>query len=477
VRRTDFLRTAGAAMTVAALPALSRRALASDVVDYTLTSRPLRFSPVPGIDFGGLAFNGSIPGPVIRVAHGQRFRAKFVNNSGEPATIHWHGMILPNKMDGVEGVTQAAVPDRKTFLYEFTPDPPGTRWYHDHVSDGVARGLFGMFIVEDPKDEPADVEFALVFHDVPKLATIESAMMGVSNAPMVDPIGSPELRQMQPDDKMGDEVAYMAHCINGASYPNTKKLAVKVGQRVRLRVLNTNPTQTRYVRLAGHRLTVTHGDGNRLPQALTVDALRVGVGERYDAYFEVTKPGAFLLQGLSSDPLAYQQAAVVHTEGMENASPLSSPQSLDGVEYFTYEKAGGISALRQAQDDKTLPGAHDFTLAGGEYGSNKWTMNGKTYPNTPKVFVRRGELVTVHFLNKTDMDHPMHLHGHVLRLMEIDGKRLAKPLAKDTTLVRANGGTATWQFTADSPAGRWLLHCHNEIHMMDGLMTEVVYRS
>jgi FtsP/CotA-like multicopper oxidase with cupredoxin domain len=61
--------------------------------------------------------------------------------------------------------------------------------------------------------------------------------------------------------------------------------------------------------------------------------------------------------------------------------------------------------------------------------------------------------------------------------MEIDGKRLAKPLAKDTTLVRANGGTATWQFTADSPAGRWLLHCHNEIHMMDGLMTEVVYRS
>jgi FtsP/CotA-like multicopper oxidase with cupredoxin domain len=426
---------------------------------------------VPGVEFAGLAYNGTIPGPVLRIAHGQRLRAKFVNNSGEPATIHWHGMILPNKMDGVEGVTQAAVPDRESFLYEFTPDPPGTRWYHDHVSDGVARGLFGLVIVEDPKDEHADKEFALVFHDVPKLSTIQAAMMGVSNAPMVDPIGSPEMRGMQPDDKMGDEVTYLAHCIDGTSYPNTKKLAVKVGDRVRLRILNANPTQTRYVRLAGHRLTVTHADGNRLEKPLDVDALRIGVGERYDAYFEVTKPGAFLLQGISSDPLAYQQATVVYTDGMENAPPLSSPQTLDGVDYFTYEKAGGVatSALPQAK--------YNFTLAGGEYGSNKWTIDGKTYPNTPKIYVHRGEDVTVHFHNKTDMDHPMHLHGHVFHLTEVDGKRLLRPLPKDTSLVRANGGTASWSFKADSPAGRWLLHCHNEIHMMDGMMTEVVYRS
>lgn len=458
-------------MVAAALPQLSQRALANDVLDYTLTSTPLKFSPVPGVDFAGLAYNGTIPGPVLRIAHGQRLRAKFVNNSGERATIHWHGMILPNKMDGVEGVTQAAVPDRESFLYEFTPDPPGTRWYHDHISDGVSRGLFGLIIVEDPKDEPADKEFALVFHDVPKLNTIQAAMMGTSGAPMVDPIGSPEMLQMQPDDKMGDEVAYVAHCINGASYPDTQKLAVKIGDRVRLRVLNANPTQTRYVRLAGHRLTVTHSDGNRLEKPLEVDALRIGVAERYDAYFEVTKPGAFLLQGLSSDPLAYQQAAIVYTEGMENASPLSSPQTLEGVDYFTYEKACGIAA------GAVTPAQHNYVIDGGAYGSNKWTLNGKTYPNTQKIYVRSGDVVSVHFKNKTDMDHPMHLHGHVFNLTAVDGKRLARPLAKDTTLVRANGGTATWVFKADSPAGRWLLHCHNEIHMMDGLMTEVVYRS
>jgi multicopper oxidase len=474
MRRSDFLRRTACTMSVAAVAPLSHRALASDIVDYTLTAKPLRFVPAPGVDFSGVAFNGTIPGPVLRIAHGQRFRAKFVNQSGGPATIHWHGMILPNKMDGVEGVTQPAVRDGESFLYEFTPDPPGTRWYHDHISDGFARGLYGLFIVEDPKDEHADKEFALVFHDVPKLSTMQAAMMGVSNAPMVDPMDSPEMKQMEPGDKMGDEVAYAAHCINGASYPNTKKLLVAVGERVRLRVLNANPTQTRYVRLAGHRLTVTHSDGNRLPRPVTVDALRIGAAERYDAYFEVSKPGAFLLQGLSSDPLAYQQAAVVYTEGMENASPLgSAPQSLEGIEYFTYEKAAGIVSGKPVAVNVTK----SFTIDGGKYGSNKWMLNGKVYPDTEKVYVRRGELVTIHFLNKTDMDHPMHLHGHVLQLMEVDGKRLALPLPKDTTLVRANGGTAAWQFQADAPRGRWLLHCHNEIHMMDGLKTEVVYRS
>ena len=480
MRRSKFLRTGAGAMIVAALPPLSARALADGVVDVTLTAAPLAFSPTPGLNFAGLAFNGTIPGPVLRVRHGQRFRAKFVNLGTEPATIHWHGMILPNAMDGVEGVTQAAVPVRKSFLYEFTPDPPGTRFYHDHISDGFARGLFGLFIVDDPKDEPADAEFVLAFHDVPKLSTVQPAMMGTSTAPMVDPIDSPEMKEMRANDKMGDEVAYLAHCINGASYPDTQKLAVKVGQRVRLRILNANVTQTRYVRLAGHRLTVTHSDGNPLPQPVQVDALRIGVAERYDAWFEVTEPGAWLLQGLSSDPLAYQQAAVVYTPGMEGAAPQSSPQTLDDVDYFTYEKAGaplqGAQGASIPQHDASVR-SYDFKIAGGEWASNKWTLNGKTYPDTPKIYVNRNDLVEIRFKNTTDMDHPMHLHGHVFDLVEVDGRRLAHPLPKDTTLVRAYDGTIVWRFKAQAPKGRWALHCHNEIHMMDGLMTEVVYRS
>jgi FtsP/CotA-like multicopper oxidase with cupredoxin domain len=472
MRRKAFIGAAAGTMAVAALPPLRDSARASDLVEVTLTAAPLRFSPVPGLDFGGVAFNGTIPGPVLRVVHGQRLRANFVNRSGLDATVHWHGMILPNAMDGAEGVTQPAVPDGRSFVYEFAPGPPGTRWYHDHVGRGLERGLFGLFIVEDPNEARADAEFVLVFHDVPRLSTIAAAMRGTSGAGMVDPFGSPELMQMAPNDRMGDEVAYAAHCINGASYPSTTPLRVEVGQRVRLRILNANLTQTRYVRLGGHQLTVTHSDGNPLVQPLTVDALRVGVAERYDVWFEVTKPGAWLLQALSTDPLAYEQAVVVHTPGFERASPLGSPASVVGIDYFTYEAAGGTAS---GGPDSGVP-AHDFTLGGGAYGSNQWTLNGAVYPNTPKIYVARSDVVAVRFTNKTDMDHPMHLHGHVVDLLEVDGKRLTRPLAKDTSLVRANGGTLIWRFTADSPPGRWLLHCHNAVHMMDGMMTEVVYR-
>ena len=462
-------------MSAYALAALPQRALASDVVSYRLVATPMSYSPAPGVIVSNaIGYNGMIPGPVLRVRYGQRVHVEYLNQSSLATTVHWHGMVLPNAMDGVAGVTQPPVPPGGRFVYEYAPNPPGTRWYHDHAGQmAILHGLFGMFVVEDPRDEPADVECAVIFHDIPDFASVRAAMAGTSHAPMIDPNGSPEMREMKPDDKMGDEVSYLAHCINGAAYPNTKSLKVKVGDRVRLRILNASATQTRYVRLAAHRLCVTHADGNPVPVPMEFEALRIGVAERYDAWFEVREPGAWLLQGLSSDPLAFEQAMVVYTEGMEKAAPLSSPQSIDGGDYLTYEKlATGYGA---AVDLRGITVRQDYTLGGGAWDSPRWTLNGATWPNTKKIDVRRGDRVRVHFKNTTDMDHPMHLHGHVFRVVEIDGKPLARPLDKDVSLVRANGGTLTWIFDANAFPGRWLLHCHNEIHMMDGMMTEVDY--
>lgn len=488
MRRAEFIRTGATAMTVAALPALTRRAQAVDVVEYQLTSAPRVFSPAPGVRFAALAFNGMIPGPLLRVTYGQRVRIRYRSHVGIPTSVHWHGMILPNDMDGVAYITQAPVLEGDEFVYEFTPNPPGTRWYHDHAFHmGIMRGLFGMFVVDDPSDPPAEREFALVFHDVPRWSSVVAAIGGVSAAPMATLPGSPEAReQMSPmpamagpgmtsAGRMGDEVAYVAHCINGASFPRTNALRVRVGDRVRLRVLNASPTQTRYVRLAGHRLLVTHADGNRLARSLEVDALRIGVGERYDVYVEVKKPGAFLLQGLTGDTLADEQAAIVYTEGAEGRAPERVSETLEGVDYFTYEKAGG--EINSAPPSRLESFRHALTLGGGAWGNRQWTINDAAWPNTPKLFVRRGSEVTVHFTNRTDMDHPMHLHGHAFELIEANGTWLERPLRKDVSLVQANGGTTTWRFVADAPPGRWLLHCHNDIHMMGGMMSEVVYRS
>ncbi len=500
MRRRDFLQTTLAAGTAALswtlLPPMSARAADSDLVEVTLEARPYRYPRVTGANFTGLAYNGQVPGPLLRVRYGQSFRARFINHTGSGSTVHWHGMILPNDMDGVPYVTQAPVPNGGEFLYSFKPDPPGFRWYHSHVGDQDARGLFGAFLVEDPREPRADVEVVLILHDVPDLHSLHAALAGTSDAPMYLPPGltatgmraQPAPSRMSGMSgmsgmsssagpmRMGDGLKYLSHCINGAAYPQTRPLILKVGQTVRLRVLNASPTLTHYVRLAGHELRVTHSDGNPLVRPVTVDALRIGVAERYDAWFEVTRPGAWLLESLMGAHGGRRQAMVIRTADAA-AHPLQvPPQSLAGARLFTYGLAGDGVPLA-AGTPESFGAANvrrTLLLGGGTPGHPHWTIDGKVWPNAPRIDVRHGDRVEIAFENPTDMDHPMHLHGHIFELIEVSGERLRRPLAKDTSLVPA-GGTARWRFWADSPPGRWMLHCHNLVHQMDGMMTEVDY--
>jgi len=506
MRRRVFLHKslafAGAALSWVVLPPPSARAADRDLVEVTLDARPYRYPAVSGARFTGLAYNGRVPGPLLRVRYGQRFRARFINNTGGLSTIHWHGMILPNDMDGVPYVTQAPVPNGGEFIYTFKPDPPGFRWYHSHMGDQAALGLFGAFLVEDPRDARADVEVVLILHDIPDIRSLWAALAGKSTAtmnvppgltpngmqawPAADPLhrrggmggmggmgGQPPSMRPMP---MADAVAYLSHCVSGAAYPHTRPLIVKVGQTVRLRILNASPTLTHYVRLAGHRLRVTHSDGNPMPRDVTVDALRIGVAERYDAWFEVTRPGAWMLTSLMGDIHDHRQSVLIRTEDAAHRLPEVPPPSLEGVELFTYRLAGVGMPLPPGEHAWFGPAnvRKTLLLGGGEPGHRHWTIDGKIWPHTPKIDVRSGDRVQIHFKNPTDMDHPMHLHGHVFELVEASGERLRYPLPKDTTLVPA-GSTATWRFLADSPPGRWVLHCHNIVHQMDGMMTEVDY--
>ncbi|HEX8806262.1 MAG TPA: multicopper oxidase domain-containing protein, partial [Candidatus Aquilonibacter sp.] len=186
MQRGRFLTGAIGSMSAVALAPLSHRALASQAVSIRLVATPMRFSPAAGITVNAIGYNGSIPGPLLRVRQGQRVRIEYINASSIATSVHWHGVILPNAMDGAAGVTQTPVGHGGRFVYDFTPQPSGTRWYHDHGDDlGVLRGLFGMFVIEDPRDEPADVEFAVIFHDVPDFASVRSAIAGTSHAPMI----------------------------------------------------------------------------------------------------------------------------------------------------------------------------------------------------------------------------------------------------------------------------------------------------
>jgi multicopper oxidase len=529
LQRREFLQNAVAlgagAISWTLVPPLPAEAAGREQVDVTLVGRPYHFPADAGAHFHGLAYNGRVPGPLLRVRYGQTLRARYVNRTGGPSTIHWHGMILPNDMDGVPDITQKPVPDGGEFVYTFRPDPAGFRWYHSHAGEQQVLGLFGGFLVEDPSEPRADVEAVLVLHDVPDMSSLRAALAGKSTAPMDVPpgvvmpgmhhtshhapgggamkgmpgmkdmsgmgdmsgmkgmsgmggmSGMKGMRGMESGSMMGDEISYLSHCIGGAAYPHTRPLIVKVGQTVRLRIVNASPTLTHYLRLAGHQLKITHSDGNPLPHSVTVDALQIGVGERYDAWFEVTRSGAWLLQSLMANVHDRRQSVLIRTADAAGREPELPPASLEGTVLFNYLLAGGAEPgpLTDPGNPHGPANVHvDFTLGGGKAGDWRWTIDGKTWPHTPKVRVRRGDHVLIRFHNRSDMDHPMHLHGHVFELVEQSGKRLRYPIRKDTSLVPANG-TATWQFIADAPPGRWMLHCHDQVHMMDGMMTEVDY--
>src|SRR5258708_4048565 len=102
------------------------------------------------------AYNGTVPGPTLRVRLGETLRVRFTNRLPQPTTIHWHGVRVPNAMDGVPGVTQPAIQPGESFVYEFTPKDAGTFWFHPHLrsSEQIERGLFGVLVVEDRLPRP-----------------------------------------------------------------------------------------------------------------------------------------------------------------------------------------------------------------------------------------------------------------------------------------------------------------------------------
>ncbi len=173
--RRAFLAGLGALATGAggavALAGLRRVALAGDrpVRVVRLETREVRWELAPGRTVTAWTYNGQVPGPELRVREGERVRVVLTNSLSEPTTIHWHGVDVPNPMDGVPDVTQKPVAPGQTFVYEFEARPAGTRWYHTHVREHhqMDLGLAAPLIIESREPEPMayDREVTLVFDD------------------------------------------------------------------------------------------------------------------------------------------------------------------------------------------------------------------------------------------------------------------------------------------------------------------------
>ncbi|AJE81650.1 multicopper oxidase family protein [Streptomyces coelicoflavus] len=483
----------------------------------TLTAAPARIDLGGGVMPRTWAFDGRTPGKEVRLSVGDTLAAELSNQlPGRTATsIHWHGLALRNDMDGVPPLTQAAVRAGSTFTYRFTADAPGTYFFHPHVGVQLDRGLYAPLIVEDLREPLAyDDEWVVLLDDwvdgvtgTPDevFAELRHGMGGMSGH--MDTAGTPSASSGMDGHDMGDmggmdmgeassppasavapsggmamkfmlmgatskllggdagDVKYPHHLVNGKVATDPDVYRGKPGRKVRLRIINAGSDTAYRVALGDHKLTVTHTDGYPV-QHQEVDALLVGMGERYDVLVTLGD-GVFPLVALAEGKNA-SGLALVRTGSGSAPSASVRPRELDGMIMTASQlRAADDVRLASAKTDVT----HQVKLTGGMEKYN-WAINGRPFdmadPQANPILVQEGQRVRLDFVNGTDMWHPMHLHGHTYQLGS-SGPR------KDTTIVLPRTKTSVF-LDADNP-GQWMLHCHNAYHGEAGMMANVAYRA
>jgi FtsP/CotA-like multicopper oxidase with cupredoxin domain len=432
-----------------AAPAVPGQASTS-VVDLTARpgSEPIKkFTLTAAVrNIGGheaWTFNGTVPGPELRVKTGDRVMVTLVNHLPDATSIHWHGINVPNAMDGVAGITQDALKPGGTFTYDFVAKEVGTYWYHSHqdTSHQITDGLIGSIVVEPTAEPAANArDYSLLVHTQPG----------------------------------GDAIA-----VNGTS---NLRLDAAPGETVRLRIINAvvpgfggaplTPV------LVGAPYVVEALDGRDLnaPQQLGPERLQLGMGQRADLVFTMPDKGGVRVAGLKGNALlpwsAPPTASVTIGDGPIPGVNVSTLPTFDLTRY-------GLSAADPVADAAHYDVTRDIVLGGGPTFRNgsfdfSDTFDGMASPFVPPIRVREGQLVRLHIVNNSPKFHPIHIHGHVFSVLAKNGHRLTgSPVHVDAVLV-APGETWDVAFKADNP-GIWMLHCHVLAHASAGMSMTINY--
>lgn len=363
-------------------------------------------------------YNGTTPGPELRVREGDRIVVNLANKDIEKGvSIHWHGVILPCSQDGVPGITQDALKPGDTFRYEFVARDPGTYWYHSHQqsSQQVRKGLLGRLIVE-PKEEtfPHDRDYAVTLQ------------------------------------KLNDK----HQLTNGEA--GGLELEAKPGETVRLRLINAY-NLVQWMGVAGADFKVISIDGRDLnePGVLHEEWVPVGGGQRYDLLFTMPDNGQVKVYSRSEDGWSATLG-----DGQQ-------PPRLDkGAKEFDFTAYGMPKA------DGITPGMKFDRTYDIELGPID--INDERGHHIPPIIVKEGEWIKLRFRHKLGSEHPMHLHGHVFKVLTKNGKPLTgSPVYADSILL-FKGDEYEVAFQANNP-GLWMEHCHNLGHASAGMAMMVNY--
>jgi len=452
----------GAAFTAISALSPARVAMAGPTEDPFLLraaagQAALRPAPYGSTDVW--SYNGSLPGPEIRVLQGDRIRVLAENGLNEGTTVHWHGIRTPNAMDGVPFLTQDPIPVGGKFLYEFDALDAGTFWYHPHQrsSEQVGRGLYGPLIVEEADPIRVDRDLTWMLDDW--RMTREGQIAG--------DFGS--RHDAMHGGRIGNSVT-----INGQM---PERISVRSGERIRLRLINAANARIFGLNFGGLAPVVVALDGQPVsPHVPDDDIVVVGPAMRVDPVIDMTgKPG---------DALTVTDAFY------------------EGLEYRLVDLAYGPDRLRDsvpdwsmalppnplAEPDMQAATRHQIVFNGGMMGQmmmgggmgsmmeqmregNMWFINGKAatgHMMDPLLLLQQGTSHVLQMDNRTAWHHPMHLHGHSFRVIARNGQPTRHREWQDTVLL-APEERVEIAFVADNP-GDWMFHCHILEHQAAGMM-------
>lgn len=418
------------------------------------------------------AYDATVPGTVLRVGQGELVDLTLDNGLPNPTTVHWHGIRLPNAMDGVPHLTQAPVASGDRFQYKFNAPDAGTFWYHPHLGtpEQVGRGLSGALIVQEI--EPPEVDRDLVW--------------------LIDDWRLDGQAQIVGDFYRWSDVAFDGRVGNTVTVNGMEhyREPVKVGERIRLRLINVANARMVSLNFGEHPVWLVALDGQPLPHVKRLqlsDNVFLGPGQRADIIIDMTLAGAgaFPVKDMLRPNHAYTIASFDYVSGHRgrratrqapNPLPpndLAEPANKDRLRVSIVMDGGMMRGPSVPWTQRMGMRFRQWTGTKEAYPS--WSLNGRAHMGHGKEHPfefesNLGQTVEISYENRSSKWHPMHLHGHHFRELSRNGKPVAMSPWRDTTMV-APRETLVVAFVTDNP-GDWLIHCHILEHHAGGMGTQ-----
>jgi len=430
-----------------------------------------RLVPEPWGESDVWCYGGTVPGPEIRVRQGDRLRIAVENALDEETTVHWHGLRVPNAMDGVPHLTQAPIAPGETFTYEFDAVDAGTFWYHPHQRsfEQVGRGLYGALIVEEANPPRVDRELVWVLDD----------WRLTQDAAISDDFGG--FHDMSHAGRLGNTVT-----INGR-VPDA--LPVRAGERIRLRLINAANARIFALDFGDLAPQVIALDGQPVtPHAAPGGRVVLGPAMRADLILDVTAaPGATISvidRFFAQDAYTLVDLTVAETPLRDTApdwsmelpsNPLPEPDIARARRHEVTFTGGMMGGMVERQMGLSGESGMGGMMGGGMmnrmHDGGIWFVNGVAAEGhilDPMLTLERDASHVIAMTNATAFHHPIHLHGHSFRVISRNGTPTAHREWQDTVLM-APRERVEIAFVADNPDD-WMFHCHILEHQAGGMM-------